>query len=213
LQKYINVVVTCPTIAIASARADDRDARSTPSRVDDVAREPPQLLRRHEPQETAEPARLEQQQHTGDHRGGERHLHRADHLAERLALRDAAGERHEHEDHGEEADEADQALDRERGRAFDRLPREADRLVEPPGVEPHRARRDDAEVAADEVRVREIAEPEVDALAAAGSASARRSRRCRRASRASAAMNQGTKIQGSRPRIVAHSSENSAGTS
>src|SRR5205823_11385025 len=57
-------------------------------------------------------------------------------------------------------------FDGEDGRALDRTPGEPDRLVESPRIEPHRARGDDAEVAADEVRVGEVAEAETDPLSA-----------------------------------------------
>ena len=117
-------------------------------------------------------------------RGGDRHLHRRHQLAERLPLRDAAGERHEEQDHDEEPDQPEQALDDQGGRALDRLPRQPDGLVEAPRVESHRARRDDAEVAADEVRAVEEADTSCRCPARrAGSASARRWRRCRSASR------------------------------
>ena len=65
---------------------------------------------------------------------------------------DPAGERHEQQDHREQRDQPEQAFDHQGGRALDRLPRQPDGLVETPAVQAHGARRDDAEVAADEVR-------------------------------------------------------------
>jgi len=103
----------------------------------------------------------------------------ATNLAERLLLGDVPRERQEEKDHGEDADPSEHPLDAEDGRAL-ATGRRVKRMVSyrRQASRPIVPRRDDAEVAADEVRVREVAEAEVDPPGlAAGSASATRWRR------------------------------------
>ena len=81
-------------------------------------------------------------------------------------MRDAPRKRHEEQDHGEQTDQAEDALHGQHRGALDGPPRQANRVVEAPGIESHGARRDDAEVPADEVAPREEAEAELDPLPA-----------------------------------------------
>ena len=157
---------------LADDREDERQHEITAAlavrarRVDRVGRETACALAREEAEPAAEPARLQQDEDTEDGRGDERHLHTGHELADRPPVGDAARERHEEQDHGEQPDHADDALDGQHGGALDRPAGQANGVVEAPGVEPHGAGRDDAEVAADEVAAREEAESELDALAA-----------------------------------------------
>ena len=135
LQKYMSVVVSCPKIASAerqqqvAALASSRRSRASMTlptkRAHAPARERAAAAR------GTTPAAAARARRTAAWRRAGRFI-AADQLAERLPLRDPAGERHEEEDHGEEPDQPEQALDGERGRALDRPAGEPDRLVESP---------------------------------------------------------------------------------